>query len=164
MIKILSKNRQYRKMFSIKMPLCLAEIYLPTHCFGTESLTGRGIHNIAYEMEGGTLVGYFSEDDIEKVGKRGLQKLLNKKFVEKRKKESFEVALKMFDHSLWIEAQNLANLSNKDILKLYLHQIELIREVYNYFNLSSPAIALAVEGEIDRLFLQTSIPMRKQWK
>lgn len=158
MIKTLPKNRQYRKIFTIKMPLCLAEIYLPTHCFGTESLTGRGIHNIAYEMEGGNLVGYFSEDDIEKVGKRGLQKLLNKKFVERKKRESFDAAFKMLDHSLWIEAQNLVNLSNAEILKLYLRQIELIRKVYNYFNLSSPAIALAVEGEIDRLFLQANIP------
>ena len=82
MKKTLPKNRQYRKIFSIKMPLCLAEIYLPTHCFGTESLTGRGIHNIAYEMEGGTLVGYFSEEDIEKVGKKGLQKFLDDQFVE----------------------------------------------------------------------------------
>lgn len=158
MIKILSKNRQFRKMFSIKMPLCLAEIYLPTHCFGTESLTGRGIHNIAYEIEEGTLVGYFSEDDIKKVGKRGLQRLLNKKFVEKRKKESLSATFRVLDHSLWIEAQNLVNLSNVEILKLYLRQIELIRKVYNYFNLSSPAIALAIEGKIDRLFLQANIP------
>lgn len=142
----------------------MAEIYQPTHCFGTESLIGRGIHNIAYEMEGGTLVGYFSEDDIEKVGKRGLQKFLNSKFVERMKKESFGAAFKMLDHSFWIEAQNLTNLSNKDILKLYLHQIELIRKVYNYFNLSSPAIALAVEGIIDRLFLQTDIPYEETVK
>jgi phosphoenolpyruvate synthase/pyruvate phosphate dikinase len=157
----LPKNRQYRKIFSIKMPLCLAEIYLPTHCFGTESLTGRGIHNIAYEMEDGNLVGYFCEDDIEKVGKRGLQKLLDKRFVEKRKKESFKAAFKMFNHSLWIEAQNLVNFTNDELTKLYLNQIELIRAVYKYFNLSSPAIALAVEAEIDRLLLQANISYKK---
>ncbi len=161
MKKALPKSRQFRKMFTIQMPLCLAEIYEPTHCFGTRSLIGRGINNIAFSLEQGILVGYFSEDDITEVGKRGLTKLLQKKFVVRVKKESFEAARAVQDHSLLIDSQNLTNLSNSGLLKLYLRQIELIRSVYTYFNASSPAIALALEDEIDRLFQEADVSSSK---
>ena len=157
MKKILNKNRQFKKIFTIRMPLCLAEIYLPTHCFGTERLIGRGIHNIAFEMEEGTLIGYFSENDIEEVGKKGLKRIIDKRFVKRIKAKSSEVIFKILNHSLWIDAQNFVNLTNTEILKYYLYQIELIREVYTYFNLSSPAISLAMEEEIDRLFIKSNI-------
>lgn len=152
MSELLPNNRQYRKIFTIRMPLCLAEIYMPTHCFGTGKLIGRGIHNIVFEIREGIITGFFSEEDIEKVGQCGLVKLLNKKFVDLIKIKSFISSQKLVDSSNYINSINLVNLSSLELAELYRSQIKLIRVTYGYFNLSSPAISKALEEEIDRLF------------
>lgn len=149
-IKASLPNRHYYKIFTIRMPLCLAEIYLPTHCFGTERLIGRGLENIVYEVEGGLITGYFNESDIVAVGARGLAKLKDSKFVARVKRTGYQASQTLWGSSLYLEAINLTNFSATELLKLYTQQIAQIREVYAYFNLSSPAISQALEGEIDQ--------------
>lgn len=105
-----------------------------------------------FEIKGGKITGYFSEEDIEKVGRCGLAKLLNKKFVNLIKRKSFISSQKLEDNSNYINSINLVNLSYLELAKLYKSQIKLIRTIYSYFNLSSPAISEALEKEIDQLF------------
>lgn len=147
--KILPVNRQYRKIFTIRMPLCLAEIYLPTHCFGTERLIGRGIENIVYEVAAGTITGYFSEADIAAVGATGLEKLKNQQFIEEIKKSGNQASQELWDYSHYLETINLAHLNNQELENEYSKQLELIRNIYTHFNVSSPAISAALEQAID---------------
>ncbi len=153
----LPKNRQYKKIFTIKMPLCLAEIYLSTHCFGTEKVLGKGLENIVFEIKNGEITGYFSEDDIEKVGLNSMVKLQNNNFISKIKTESFAAARKLWDNSIYIDSINLSNLIKQELSQLYTEQIQLIRDVYAFFNVSSPAVSLAIEKRLEELTKQAKI-------
>lgn len=145
----MTTTNKFQKIFTIRMPLCLADIYLPTHCFGTEKLLGRGLENIVYEITAGTITGYFNKTDMAIVGATGLEKLKDTEFVEKIKKSGQQAGQALWDYSHYLEAINLFNLTDQELANAYTTQLQLIRAVYAHFNLSSPAISIALEAAID---------------
>ncbi|MBU0535948.1 MAG: hypothetical protein KKE20_03215 [Nanoarchaeota archaeon] len=76
---------KYRKMFTITMGLCLADLYMRTHVFNTREVLGKGHRNICFMIRDGKLSGYFSEEDIEEMGRLGVEKLKDNEFVQKNK-------------------------------------------------------------------------------
>lgn len=157
-------NKKFRKMFGITMPLCRADLYMPTHVFNTAEVIGVGHNEIIFWMEGGKLTGYFSEEAICEVGKQGLMMLKSPKFVEKNVKEVEEEGKKLGQYSEYIAAHQLKYMPTEELLKHYNELFLQIQKMFGYFNVSQPSISYALEKEISQLVQKQGLDGKTQFE
>src|SRR3989338_9591279 len=94
-------EKKFKRIATITMGLCRADLYMPTHVFNTADVIGKGHNEIIFHIEDGKNTLYFSYDVIAEIGKHGLSKLKSPEFVEKNVKEAEEKG-----RELWIDRKS----------------------------------------------------------
>ena len=143
------KTKKFRKMFSITMGLCRADLYMPTHVFNTAQVLGRGHDDIIFKIENGKITGYFSEEVIQYMGEHGL-KILTPAFVQKNQIEAKEEGQNLWKYSEHLASLPLKHLPAKELLAHYNQLFKKIQKMFGYFNVSQPCISFAIENEIKK--------------
>ena len=140
----------------LKPDLVLLDLLMPK-MNGFDYLKSIKANTILKDIPVIVLSNLGDKDDIEKVGLNSMVKLQNNNFISKIKTESFAAARKLWDNSIYIDSINMSNLIKHELSQLYTEQIQLIRDVYAFFNVSSPAVSLAIEKRLEELTKQAKI-------
>src|SRR3989338_2897485 len=149
--------RKYRKMFSITMGLCRADLYMPTHVFETKKVIGKGHNSIIFKVENNTNTGYFNDYIITEIGNEGIKILSSREFVENNKKQVSVVCNDLWDYAEMINSLQIKYLGNNNLCEYYNTLFEKIQTVFGYFNVSQPCISFALENKIKELLEQAKI-------
>lgn len=147
----MNKNLDLWKFGAISMGLCRAELYLPTHVHNIRDIIGEGHDDIVFYIKDNVIIGYFSKKSTRKTGKRGLEKLKNINFIKKNKKEVHKLGDEIYSISDYIQSLPLKHIDIKELFKHYETLFKIIQKMFGYFNLSQPAISMALEDQIEKL-------------
>lgn len=150
-------NKKFKRIATITMGLCRADLYMPTHVFNTADVIGKGHNEIIFHIEEGKNTLYFSYDVIAEVGKHGLKKLKSAEFVQRNIKEAEEHGKKLWMYAEFIDAHQLKYMKTEELLEHYNKLFVEIQKMFGYFNVSQPSISYAIEEEIKCLMEKQKI-------
>lgn len=150
-------EKKFKRIGTITMGFCRADLYMPTHVFNTADVIGKGHNEIIFHIEDGKNTLYFSYDVIAEVGKHGLKKLKSVEFVERNVKEAEEHGKKLWMYAEFIDAHQLKYMKTEELLDHYNKLFVEIQKMFGYFNVSQPSISYAIEEEIKCLMEKQKI-------
>ncbi|MBI4453969.1 hypothetical protein HY636_04975 [Candidatus Woesearchaeota archaeon] len=156
-------EKKFKKIGTITMGFCRADLYMPTHVFNTADVIGKGHNEIIFHIEDGKNTLYFSYDVIAEVGKHGLNKLKLPEFVEKNVKEAEEKCKELWMYTEFIDAHQLKYMKTEEFLGHYNKLFIEIQKMFGYFNVSQPSISYAIEEEIKHLMEKQKIDGETQF-